>query len=57
MGCDTGAALRTYLGHGLAVNSVAFSPDGKTILTGSDDYTAKLWDISDLVVKAPAATP
>ncbi|HOE12603.1 MAG TPA: hypothetical protein PLQ35_17085, partial [bacterium] len=26
------------------VRSVAFSPDGTKVLTGSDDYTAKLWD-------------
>src|SRR5258707_429882 len=28
------------------VTSVAFSPDGKIVLTGSDDGTAKLWDAS-----------
>src|SRR5262249_28247422 len=33
-------------GHGDRVASVAFSPDGKTVLTGSYDDTAKLWDAS-----------
>jgi len=32
------------LGHGGGVNSGVFSHDGKLILTGSDDTTAKLWD-------------
>ena len=31
-------------GHDNPVTSVAFSPDGKTILTGSDDNTARVWD-------------
>src|SRR5258708_789492 len=31
-------------GHIATVRSVAFSPDGKQILTGSNDYTARLWD-------------
>jgi WD40 repeat protein len=30
--------------HSHRVNSVAFSQDGKYILTGSDDRTARLWD-------------
>ena len=33
-------------GHSDAVNSVAFSPDGKTLLTGSADHTARLWNAS-----------
>ena len=29
--------------HNKSVNSVAFSPDGKTIWSGSDDRTIKVW--------------
>ncbi|WP_200819193.1 AAA-like domain-containing protein, partial [Tolypothrix sp. NIES-4075] len=36
----------TLEGHSLFVNSVAFSSDGKTIASGSDDNTIKIWDIS-----------
>jgi hypothetical protein len=28
------------------VNAVAFSPDGNTVITGSDDCTARLWDVA-----------
>lgn len=33
-------------GHQRGVNSVDFSPDGKRIITASDDGTARLWDLS-----------
>ena len=33
------------LGHSSGVNAVAFSPDGKLALSGSDDKTLKLWEI------------
>ncbi len=32
------------LQHEDDVTAVAFSPDGKTVLTGSHDHTARLWD-------------
>ena len=30
--------------HNIGVSSVAFSPDGKSIVSGSYDETLKVWD-------------
>jgi hypothetical protein len=42
----THLALKTLRGHLSGVMSVAFSPDGQRIVTGSDDNTAKVWDVA-----------
>ena len=40
----TGKKVRAFEGHLNAITSVTFSPDGKYVLTGSDDQTARLWE-------------
>ena len=38
--------LQSYRGHSDSVTAIALSPDGKFVLTGSDDDTASLWDLA-----------
>jgi WD40 repeat protein len=42
----TGKPRATLKGHGERVNSVAFTPDGRTLASGSSDQTIKLWDVA-----------
>lgn len=40
---EMASRVRVFRGHAGVVYSVAFSPDGTQVLTGSNDGTAKLW--------------
>jgi WD40 repeat protein len=42
---ETGRELHTLKAHLDTVSSVAFSPDGKHVLTGCADGTARLWPL------------
>jgi WD40 repeat protein len=48
---------KPLVGNGLAVLSVAFSKDGKTLATGGNDGTIRLWSVSDPAHTRPLAQP
>jgi WD40 repeat protein/serine/threonine protein kinase len=43
-GRSRGDQIRTLTGHSDYVNSVAYSPDGTILASGSSDHTVKLWN-------------
>ena len=43
----TGEEQARLRGHKDSVRALAFSPDGRTIISGSQDKTAKLWQLED----------
>jgi WD40 repeat protein len=42
-----------FQGHNSSVTSVAFSPDGQRIVSGSDDKTVRLWDLQGKAIGQP----
>jgi len=44
--------LRRLEGHTSWVNNVAFSPDGRQLLSASDDFSVRLWSVADGTLEA-----
>jgi WD40 repeat protein len=42
-----GTVQHTLMGHTAPVTAITFSPDGKTLATGSQDTTVLLWELKD----------
>jgi WD40 repeat protein len=51
----TGEAVGAGYRHQGWIRSLAFSPDGKTLATASEDTTALIWDVAAVMLAKPAA--
>ena len=45
MDAVNGTAIKEFKGHIGSVRSVAYSPDGNTIASGSEDHSVLLWEL------------
>ena len=48
--------LDEFKGHNATVNSIVFSPDGRSFLSGGSDGSLRIWDIAETVDATPTPT-
>ncbi len=55
----TGCRVGTFRGHLKPITCLAFTPDGKALISGAEDCTALVWNVSSLVEEKelPPLTP
>jgi WD40 repeat protein len=53
----TGSELCQLTAHGETITGLAFSPDGKHLLTASRDSTALVWDVPKTLAHSPQPAP
>src|SRR2546427_7978597 len=54
---NTGKLTATFAGHSGKVISVAFSPDGQLLASGSDDGLGRLWDLHSQQIVSTITNP
>jgi WD40 repeat protein len=58
---ESGKRLHTLHGHAKVVLAVAYSPDGKHVITGGQDGTARIWNVAtgaqERVLRLDSASP
>lgn len=53
----SGKPVLTLKGHTEGVHALGFSPDGKRLVSGSMDGTAKVWDVTDGTLQGTLESP
>jgi WD40 repeat protein len=54
---QTGQLVERLVGHNGGVHSMAFTPDGKNLVSGGQDQTVKNWDLRSLLKDVQREAP
>jgi WD40 repeat protein len=53
---DAGSAklLARFVGHGCWIKTLAFTPDGKKLISGGGEGSVKFWDVAEVLGRMEA---